>query len=123
MGQFSLFLTATFAATPYFLLFFTSFHKGSLPPLLPPLLVGLYFCHHSFFAATFVSPCFLQFSLLLTATFAATPCFLLFFTSFHKGSLPPLLPPLLVGRHFCLSFFSAVFTASHCHFCRHSLFS
>merc|ERR1711951_192225 len=89
--QFSLLLTATFAATPCFLLFFTSFHKGSLPPHLPPLLVGLYFCHYPFFAATFASPCFLQFSLILTASFAATPCFLLFFTTCHKGSLPPLL--------------------------------
>merc|ERR1712035_142085 len=84
--SFSLLLTGAFAATPCFLLFFPSFHQCSLPPLLPPLLVGLYFCHHSFFAATLASPCFLQFSLLLTATFAATPCFLLFFTSFHKGS-------------------------------------
>merc|ERR1712198_543217 len=99
--SFSLLLIATFAATPCFLLFFTSFHKGSLPPLLPPLLVGLYFCHQSFFTATFASPCFLQFSLLLTATFSATPCFLLFFTSFHKGSLLPLLPPLLVGLYIC----------------------
>merc|ERR1712035_49756 len=91
--QFSLLLTATFAATPCFLLFFTSFHKGSLPPLLPPLLVGLYFCHHSFFAATFASPCFLQFSLLLTATFAATPCLSLSLSSLSllSSSSPFLL--------------------------------